>query len=102
MDKRDRLLWVPFPTVFYLFVFQLPLTSHSSSCPCSLLWVFFGGVLSPGAGGRGRAVALLRSVPAPCGALWAPSHSLGSYTPTSLLFLQSRGGLAVIFLCSPL
>lgn len=40
MDKRDRLLWVPFPTVFYLFVFQLPLTSHSSSCPCSLLWVF--------------------------------------------------------------
>lgn len=46
MDKRDRLLWVPFPTVFYLFVFQLPLTSHSSSCPCSLLWVFFGGTLS--------------------------------------------------------
>lgn len=41
MDKRDRLLWVPFPTVFYLFVFQLPLTSHSSSCPCSLLWVFW-------------------------------------------------------------
>lgn len=37
----------------------------------------------------GRAVALPHSVPAPRGALRAPSRSLGSYTPTSLLFLQT-------------